>query len=254
MKTLAILCLLLAIAADGKGQGYAWEFSPRFPMFMPTRFVGIEVSGSYAFHSASVLYVEDLLPCCTFKDGTGVPLRIVVTGEQWLNANLAVGAGLGVQLQSAVLTAPGDTLPVIDGNTVELMITEWELATSVTYASIEANSRLRLFTSALSVGVGLRGHIRITSQAQVIERIIQPEDAFFQDSQSNERVSATADFDQSALFVLEPALSLQYDVPLSTGLVLSPSILVSKPLTSLSSQQDWSYLALGFGVRISRGL
>jgi hypothetical protein len=219
---------------------------------MPTRFLGVEVAAQYAMHQGDLTYFEDIIPCCTFTDGTGIPFRISVIAEQWVAAKTSLQAGLGVTFQSAAFTSPEQQAPMEDGRVIR---TEYELQTNITSLAVQAGVRQRLFSSFLSVGADLRGLITIGSSQSLVERVLGPDDYYFTTNPPSKEwqpSSAVVISDISA-FVLEPSLVLQYDLALARGSVLSPSINVSMPLTSLASGQSWGYVAVGFGVRLSRG-
>jgi hypothetical protein len=160
-----------------------------------------------------------------------------------------VGGGLGLLYHSTALVTGGDTLPVRDRP--DPVITEWQLDAQLTYLTIELNTRYRLF-GMLSGGLGLRGHLLTSTKATATERIVSPADFYFQGG-TKERTSSSSPVENAATFVLEPAVTIQWDFLLARGLLLSPNIQVSKPLTSLSANQDWSYWQVSAGLRLSRG-
>ena len=64
---------VLAMLVGGNNlwaQRYHWEWSPRSPRVMPRTFVGVEGAIGSALHRTTLPYVEDLITCCTFADGT----------------------------------------------------------------------------------------------------------------------------------------------------------------------------------------
>ena len=233
-------------------QGYEWEWSPRSPKEMPTNFLGLEFGIGYAQHTGTLEYFEDLIPCCTFDEGgIGIPMRVLVIGEHWIAPKTALQAGLGLSFQTAEFTKR-DTLVRRDEPS---LITEYAFAPTITYLSLQIGARQRLF-SFLSIGVDVRGSLGIGSSASLERRIISPEDEFFVKNPPSKvhQITNLGDLNNLATFVLEPAISLQYDIALGLGTVLSPSVNVSMPLNSLSNQYSWRYLGVGLGVRLSRGL
>lgn len=253
-----VACLIAITCGTSYGQGYGWEWSPRLPLAMPIRYVGVEVSAGLALHQADLLYSEQYLPCCTFSKGTGVPISAMLYAEEWTKPWLALSVSAGLSYQSVTLFAPGDTLPQIGpDDLVRTVVTEWQLQTSMTYISLAAGARARLFGSHATVGVQVRGHVSAgSSNAVLSERVLQPSDYFFnvQGRQVKERTVDSTNFGQRSSFYLEPALSVQYDVPLTIGYVLTPLLQVAMPLTSLSTASDWKYYSLMLGVRLSKGL
>jgi hypothetical protein len=252
---LVALSLFLAVASSPlrcEAQGYDWEYDPRFPQSMPTRFIGLEFAAQYAMHTGDLAYFEQLVPCCTFSDGTGFPLRLSAVAEQWVTPTLSVQAGLGVAYQSAEFVSDQQQAPFDDGT---VLVTEYVLQTSITALSLSGGVRQRLFDSFFSVGLDLRGNVTIGSAQTLQERVVSPSDFTFTTNPPTQvyDLSGTMVIPDVAAFVLEPALSFQYDIALARGSVLSPSVNVSMPLNSLATGQSWGYLAVGLGVRLSRG-
>jgi len=233
------------------GQGYEWEWSPRSPRTMPTRFVGVEASMTYAQHSGSLTYYEDIIPCCEFSSGTSLPLAFSIYGEQWVAPKTAVRLSLGAVFQTATFTVRPDLVPSTTHGEIQY---EYQFDATFSQIALAVGARQRLI-SFLSLGLDVKGLFAVNNTSTLTDRVISPDDYFFSTnppSKEKELVGVTVT--DLAAFVLEPVLSLQYDFALSTGLVLSPSVHVSMPLTSLSTDQSWRYLGLGAGLRLSRGL
>lgn len=250
-RTLMSLCGLLSLST-AYGQGYEWEWSPRAPLSMPTRYVGVEVAGQYALHTGSLEYFEELIPCCDFTSGTGVPLRLTIIAEQWVKPSLSVQAGIGVMFQGSSFTAPGDTLPRADQPPI---VTEYAMETSITSLTLQGGVRQRLFDTFLSIGLDLRGLITVGSSQSLEDRVVSPDDYMFTTNPPSRvrDLSGAQVISDVTVFVFEPSVVLQYDIALARGSVLSPSVNVSMPFGSLSTSQSWSYVAVGIGMRLSRG-
>lgn len=257
MKTCAHVLLTILIPVLCSAQGYEWEWSPRLPAQMPKRYVGIELTGGYAWHSSGIVYSEVSLPCCEFTTGGGIPVGLTIQGEQWVEPWLAITAGLGVMYQKAWLTAAGDTLPRIDANnTVRQVITEWQMDASLTYGVVAVGGRARIGMSHALVGFQIRGLFSLSGAGTLTERILAPDDFYFsyQGTKTKERSVESSNLTQRSAFYLEPALSVQYDLPLKQGYVLTPLVQVTMPITSLSATGDWRYVGLSLGMRLSRGI
>lgn len=248
----SLLVSLALSLSTAWGQGYEWEWSPRAPLQMPTRFVGVEVAGQYALHTGSLAYFENILPCCEFTSGTGIPLRLTIIAEEWVKPTLSVQAGIGVTFHGASFTTAGDTLPRADEQSI---VTEYQLETSFTSLTLQGGVRQRLFDSFFSIGLDLRGLLTVGTSQTLQERVVSPDDYQFTTNPPSrvKDLSGSQVIPDPTFFVLEPAVVLQYDIALTRGSVLSPSLNISMPIGNLSTDQSWSYLAFGFGVRLSRG-
>jgi len=257
MKVLTIMIIaLIRFSSPAFAQGFDWEWQARAPRTMPTTFAGLEVSSGYMSHSTDVTYTENFIPCCEIESGTGIPLRISLIAENWIQAKTAVHAGLGIQMSGGSFTAPGDTLPRADGNVNEQpLITEYSYEASLTYATLEAGIRQRLFDSYLSIGLTVRGQILLSAGERLVEIAVSPDDYYFTSNPpSKEFEHSSKTVTAFSSFVLEPALSIQYDIALGMGTYIAPSFTLSVPVTSVSSDATWRYVWAGFGVSLMRGL
>lgn len=251
MKWWTLLVIAVTAATGLSAQGYAWEWSPRAPRTMPTLFGGVEIATGYAMHTGTLPYVEDLVPCCTFEEGTGIPVRFAVFLEDWIAPSTALTYGGGVTIQNSSFTSTAQALPDSGGRQI---ITEYLFDASMTYLQLQGGIRQRLF-GYVSVGLELRGLISVASSYELTERVVAPDDFFFSTNPPSKEITLTPTVvDQASVFVLEPAVSLQYDIPLGIGMVLSPMVQFSVPVMSLANNVSWRFLSVTGGVRLSRGL
>ncbi len=249
---LSVISVLIASASVAVAQGYGWQWSPRAPMSMPTRFVGVEVGGGVSMHQATLPYVEDLVPCCEFTSGSGVPLRIAVYMEDWWKPETAVLFSGGVTLHRSQFTAQAAPLPDSGGREI---VTEYLFDAALTYLTIGGGIRQRLFDSYLSVGLDLRASVNVAESYQLTERVVSPDDYYLKTNPpSKEQEWEPTVVDRAAVLVLEPSVSVQYDIPLGMGLVISPLVQVGMPILSLAPDASWRYVSVTGGVRLSRGL
>jgi len=251
-NVLTVIGMLVVAVSTAWSQGYGWQWSPRTPMAMPTRFVGVEVGGGVSMHQATLPYVEDLVPCCEFTSGSGVPLRIAVFLEDWWQPQTAVSLSGGVTMHQSQFTAQAAPLPDSGGREI---VTEYLFDAALTYLTVSGGIRQRLFDSYLSVGVDLRASVNVSQSYELTERVVSPDDYYLKTNPpSKEQSWEPTVVDRSAVLVLEPSVSVQYDIPLGMGLVISPLVQVGIPILSLAPDAQWRYVAVTGGVRLSRGL
>jgi hypothetical protein len=244
---------VLAMLVGGNNlwaQRYHWEWSPRSPRVMPRTFVGVEGAIGSALHRTTLPYVEELITCCTFADGTGTPLRFAVIAERWVAPQTAVTAGLGYSQTSGVFTAATQGFPTVEYGTVE---TAYDLETSFRYLHLQGGVRQRLFGSMASIGLDLRAMVRVAAEYTLTERVVSPDDYRFADGSRSIAIDQQVLYSSSSV-LLEPSIVVQYDLPLQLGFVISPMVSVQMPLWSVSATHPWTYLQASAGLRIVRGL
>lgn len=251
LPKIIVIFIIFCSAADLYSQGFAWEWPPRFPMTMPTKFIGIDAGTGYVQHAADVAYTQNLIVCCTFTSGSGVPLRIMVLGESWVAARTAVSAGFGFTISRSSFSAPGYTLP----RRTSQVITEYAYDVTLSYITLEGGVRQRLFNSFASLGVFVRGQILASASERLLDRVLSPDDYFFDGNPRTKEREITSNLQtRFSPFVLETALTLQYDVAMGKGLYLAPSLTFAVPVTSVMSDATWRYIWTGFGFKLMRGI
>lgn len=258
MKVQQILEVVAALVAlvtlwcgpTANAQVYHWEWSPRSPRVMPRTFVGLEGAIGSVQHRTTLPYVEDLITCCSFENGAGMPMRFSVLAERWIAPQTAVTAGLGYTQTGGMFTATAPGFPTVEYGTVE---TAYDLEASFRYLHLQGGVRQRLFGSMASLGIDLRAMVRVAAEYSLTERVVRPDDYQFADGSRSAPIDQHVLYSSSAV-VLEPSVVIQYDLPLHLGFVISPMASVQMPLWSVSASHSWTYVQATVGVRIMRGL
>lgn len=253
MRILLAIILLVVASSSSYGQGYTWEWSPRNPVTMPTTFVGLEIAGGYSQHSGKLPYFEDEIECCSFETGNGTPFRVAIMAEHWVLPKLAISGGLGVTFQGSNFTSDHVSLVLEDRR---VLTTEYRLEVSQTQFVIQVGARQRLFETFLSVGLDVRGLVNMGGTVSGSHHVLGPDDYTFGTNPPSKVVSIGEGIivEDFTAFNLEPSLNLQYDIQLATGIVLSPSFYLAMPLFDVGTNVSWSYVTMGAGLRLSRGL
>lgn len=250
MKWGSTIVMVLILALELRGQGYAWQPSPRQPYTAPVRFYGLEVSAGRTEHWGELPYLEKDIasPCCSYERGSGSVLRFGLVAEQWIAPNRAVTLRLGLQ-QHVAEFASAQLSFVRRGQ--EPLVTQYLLDSRTTLLQLSAEVRQRLGASMAVVSGGVRGSIPI--RATITNReVVLGQGSVFVDG-SREQSLPTTGLDDAAPVVLEPFLAVGYDVPLSFGVVIEPYLQAGYSGTSVSSLHPWRYLDLSLGVRLMRG-
>lgn len=254
MKRQLLLILFgLASAVPTLAQGFDWQYSARNPTESPRRFLGAVVSAGYATHQGSLPYLErDLsIPCCTYENGSGLPLGFGLTFEQWLPNNIAAYGAVGYRLLTASFVAPStQSEPMFDGRT---LVTQYEYGSTLHYLDISGGTRYRLPSTHFSLGVGVRVQVLVGSAATHTHRVISPSDFYFTENPPSQvkefRFVNVAD---AAPLVIAPYLTVGYDISLANGMYLSPLATVGIPVMSTASNATWNTTDIGILIRILR--
>jgi hypothetical protein len=197
------------------------------------------------------------LPLPKFKckneyNGAGFPLALSVVGERWVSSHMKISAGAGVSVVGATFVAPTQPVPLSNG---QMLRTEYVLDGALTYASAFGSISMRLGTSHVLASVGARLHGYLSGSMTQRERIVAPDNVMFTGQEpGSEVVVAQTVLNAATPLIVEPFIQLSYDMPLSLGLVLQPSLHVGLPLMSLSTADDWRMLGYGVGLRLVKGL
>lgn len=254
MRSVATILALCTMAISVAGQGFDWQTSPRVPYSIPTRYVGLEVGSGYTMHRGSLEYIEQEvgIMCCDYTSGSGLPLTVSIVGEQWLSASVSAQAGVGFTLVNASFVTPSVPVPLSNG---DLLQTEYVLEGAMTYVTIHGGIGTRLFGTHLTAGGGVRLHIYAGGSLTQMERVVAPDYYLFtQNPRSKEQALGNTFLDNANRFQIEPYAQFAYDISITKGFYLSPSVSIGMPLFSVTSQDDWRMLNFGARIRLMKGL
>jgi len=254
MRIIALIASLFVSISTLFCQGFDWQTSPRYPYEIPKRYVGVEVGTGYTFQYGSLEYLEkDIgITCCTYESGTGIPIRFLVTGEEWIMPSTSVNIGVGITRFGTSFAAASSPVPLPNG---ELLRTEYQLTGSLTYATVSGGVNTRLFGSNLTVGGGLRLHLYLGGSLQQQEVVLAPSSyQFTGNPRSQVRELGNSFLDQPTPLQVAPYVQVGFNIPLSPGFYLSPSISLGLPLLSVSSADTWRMVDFGAHVKLMKGL
>ena len=247
---ITIACMSLPLAA----QQLEWSPSLRRPYEAPRTFVGIDASIGAAWHDADLPYLESVysIPCCTYQEGTSKPITIGVAAERWILPTVAATASLGFRTESvAFATSPS----ILLRNGKPDVITQYQLDAAVTSLTLGVGAKTRLPGTPVTVGISLTGNALLASEMTHKEVVLGPDDFYFiTDPPSKEFVLPTSSLSDVAAFVVRPALTITYDIPLALGYYIAPSIRCETMVGSLSRQHSWGVIGVSLGATLYRGL
>ncbi|MBU3741148.1 MAG: hypothetical protein FGM24_02565 [Candidatus Kapabacteria bacterium] len=255
MRLLATILALLFCAKITVAQGFDWQYSARYPTSSPTRFLGAAVGGGYAIHQGRLPYLEQDVPvaCCTYENGTGLPLSIVVGYEQWTSANIAVHGMAGYRLMTAGMSAPPTfDEPLSDGR---LLVTQYTYNANLHYADITGGVRYRLGRSHLSVGAALRLSLLLGTTATHRLDVISPSDYTFNTNPPSRSIDIpVVGVPDATPLLVSPLITLGYDISIANGLYLSPLLTIGLPLMNTANGVTWKTGEAAMLLRVMRAL
>lgn len=206
----------------------------------------------WTFHAASLPYIQtDLrLECCSYGNGSGLPLAFGVGGEYWIRGDVALMGTIGYRAQGGSFVTDGDTMPRVGMPSV---ITRYELSTTFHYLALSVGAKYRLFASHATVGFGLRAMVSVGSSSVQKEVVQQPSDFVFPSTKSGEFQFPGTTVADLKPFLLVPYLQLGYDISVARGAYLSPTFSIGLPLMNVTTGGTWRMTELGLGVRFMKG-
>lgn len=256
MKILMLIAAVTLISAQHlRSQGFDWQYSARYPTTSPTSFIGASLSAGYALHQGSLPYLEqDInIPCCTYDQGSGLPLGFGITYEQWLPSDLAIYGVMGYRMLTASMTAPPtEAEPLSDGR---LLVTQYEYDATMHYLDMTGGIRYRFDGTHLTIGAGLRLQALAGSSATHRHRVLSPSDYRFTTNPPSTVVDIpVTGVSDAAGFLAVPFLSVGYDISVMRGVYISPLFTIGLPLMSTAATATWQTTEMGMMLRLYRAL
>lgn len=254
IRVFTTLVIAIASACSAASQGFDWQYSARLPVNNPIRFYGIELASGYTSHVASLDYLEKGtgIKCCTYERGNGIPYGVLVAGDYWLEPDVSIQGGLGLLVRSVSLTSDPQSYPSVGLDSIVTFVSsEYVFQGSLTYLTAQAALRYRILGTHLNVGGGVKLLLKLAESQTQIDRVIGPDNYYFDGNPPTKEkdLEATLLNDASGI-VIEPFVSLGYDLSIRRGMYLTPTVTVGGPVTSLSKTQPWRSLDLGFSIRL----
>jgi hypothetical protein len=255
MKHVLLIASLLVVASEVLAQGFDWQYSIRYPTASPTRFGGISAEAGVAMHQGSLPYLEQdiAVPCCTYEQGSGIPLSVGVAYEQWASASIAIYGTAGYRFMSASMSAqPSESEPFADGR---VLVTQYTYDARLHYADVVAGLRFRLGRSNASIGTALRMSLLLGTSATHRHEVLSPSDYTFTTNPPSRSVEIPVVGVPSATRVLlTPVVTFGYDVSIANGLYLSPLLSVGLPLMNTAHGVVWKTSDAAIALRLFRAL
>ncbi len=253
------MILLIVTTLAARSQGFDWQYSSRLPFDFPYLFAGLTGYTGYTMHDALLDLSEGNGDCCKFTEGKGWVSSIGLKSEYWLDGTWAANASLSYFTERGDFTATGQSLPftvfdsqgkIVGHDTVDF---ENSMDISLSYLTIEAGGKMRLFKTHLFAGAALEFGYLLQQKSEQTERVVAPSYFKYNDG-SQVRTLGTHTISGISNFLFTPKLMLGYDLPLGLDIYITPLVSVGFPLHNISSDGSWKMWNFNFGISLLRAV
>ena len=242
-KLLSILSIFFsAFSHQAFSQGFDWQYSSRLPSSYPKFFLGGNISGIYAFHSADIYSLGEEYRCGDYKKGTETGLSVSAACEYWQTGSLAFWGMVGFRTSTVHFTSQTQPEPFrLNGEEFQLT-REFAMDAHLQAISFDVGIKHRIARTHLHIGVGVRTEIVLTTTAQQTETILTPVN-----------ITGSIDYGVQPLtgmrrMVLTPIITTGYDAELGKGIYATPRIMIGLPLMNRAKSIDWTSIEISGGV------
>ncbi len=249
-RKLFYILILLFIYDEVFAQGFDWQYSARLPSSSPSFFIGLTGEYNHLIHSGNLDFTEAQNSCATYTKGTGEGYSEGIRGEYWITGLLAFYGEILYVNSPGNFTVQAEPLPRIG----QLLQTEYDFSTTMTYFLIEPGIKYRLFDSHFHAGAGLQIGFLMNDNSIHKERIIGPDNAPPFPSGSYERIISDGKISSLNTFFIEPRIQFGYDLTYGIGKYATPTISIGIPVFDLTKSSGWKRWAFSAGLTIFLGI
>lgn len=218
-------------------QGFDWQYSPRLPYTIPTKFIGLSVNYGIIENRGNFGFMEDFIECCNYQSGQGKSQEISLNGEYWFKGDLAYIASIGfVSVKSDFSTTI--TVPRSDGKNDYFSVYKYTLDESRNKLILKFGAKYRILNSHFSVGASSNFQLYLSNTATHKEKILAPNSETFIDG-TNERIIQNGILSNYNKLLFSPELFLNYDLSVIRGYYTSLKVGVDFPVFSVIEKEDW---------------
>lgn len=245
-----MLGILLLISTELLfSQGFDWQYSYRGHTRSPKLFLGLTSEYGLSFHTGSINFSEDLIPCCRFNTGNGSDFKIGVISEYWLygGESSIIGALTYQNSNSSFIANPDPVYYLHD-----TLFTELEFKNSISIFQLSVLYKRRIDLSHFFIAGGIGIDFIAGNSYEHTERIVSS-DLSFNDG------SLIREIDNGAIgklskIIISPELLFGYDFNLGLGLYASVVVGTKINLNEVSAGTNWRKYSFSIGINILKGL
>ncbi len=229
--------IFLIFTLELLSQGFDWQYSPRLPYTIPTKFIGLSVNYGIIENRGNFGFLEDFIECCNYQAGAGKSQEISLSGEYWYKGDMALISSVGfVALKSNFSTTI--MVPRSDGRNDYISEYKYTLDESRNKLILKFGAKYRIFNSHFSIGATGNLHLYVSSTATHKEKILAPSNETFIDG-SKERIIQNGILSNYNKLLFSPELFVNYDVSIIRGYYSSIKIGIDFPIFSIIEKEDW---------------
>lgn len=230
-------------------QGFDWQYSYRGQTNFPKYFIGLTSEFGFTYHTGSINYSENLIPCCKFREGNGFDYKIGVVSEYWLNGgeNSIIGAICYKSSNASFYASPDPVYYLHD-----TLYTELEFRNSISLLQISFIFKHRINLSHFFFAGGMGLDFLASNSYEHSEKIISS-DLTFNDGTIIRKIDS-GEISKLSNILLSPELVFGYDFNLGLGLYASVMIGMKMNINEISDDTDWHKYSFNLGINILKGL
>lgn len=242
-------CLIFVRTAFG--QGFDWQYSARMPADSPVLFFGLNGEYNLIYNKTEIDLFEDHAPCSTFHNGWGGAIAIGLQSEYWTAGKLALFANIKYSRIDDRFRTNASSIPLND--TVQLY-TQYEFTSTLSYITIDAGVKYRLFNSHLFIGAGFQADVLIQQEAKHTEKVLSPDWYYFSTvPPTQSRIVSNGRISDINLIYIIPKVILGYDLNLGLSTYATIYAAAGLPVMDVTATAGWKRWTLTGGISILRG-
>ncbi len=238
-------------------QGFDWEYSIRRPEYAPTWYMAPSVQVATMGHSTDIAYLDQVRSfdpafiCAQYNNGTGRCLSFGLKAEWWKYAHTSFILSVMYGTLNADFSADSPEATLADGN---ILKTRYLLSTSIHSARVQVQAKSLVFARHGWLAGGILGDIRLGLKSEVTESVVSPVTYQFPGTNSQSKLLSNKDIAGVRSFILNPTLSIGYDLDMGTNLYSAFELGVQVPLMNYTISTNWSIWSLYFQYSLVFGL
>lgn len=233
------------VAATLGAQGFEWIPTYLRPFRIPELFPVVGFEAAYArVEDPRVLRDGDLV-CATYGRGSATVVALRLGAEWWVLPDASVLGGMSLGWLRSDFRSQGTVAPLITGETLR---TEYVLSTSRVGIGVQGAAKKRLVGRYGWASVGIEATVYFPAHLTQTERVLEPSWYFFATTPASKQVQIASSFSGGSDLAVSVEAAIGYDLSLTNGWYVSPSIEVAVPITLRAG--DYRLWRIGIAIPV----